>query len=115
MLSDYDLYPLGIGSNIVTDNQMSASTYDASFLPQQGRLNSATGSWRPAVDDELQWLQVDLGSVSYVIAMATQGGRDPSSGWVTTFLVSFSKSGAIFEELQQHGKRRVGSDLSKSK
>lgn len=65
---------LGMESGTILDSEISASSqYDSNHFARQGRLNFR-GGWRAAVDDENQWLQIDLGKgFANVTRVGTQG------------------------------------------
>jgi hypothetical protein len=74
---------LGIFNNkVVPDNSLtSSSIYDNTRSAAEARLLS-NSSWRPRDNDTNPWLQIDLGEIYYVCAVATQG--DPNSDERTT-------------------------------
>ena len=66
------------------------------------------GAWSPSLLDLKQWLQVDLGKITAVTKIATQGGGEAAQ-WVTEYKVSYSVDGGQFKFYQQasnnsHGK-----------
>ena len=55
-----------------------------------GRLFNVSGyGWFPEKNKTTDWLQVDLGKVFQVCAVATQGG-DYHEGWTTAFKLLYS-------------------------
>ena len=57
-----------------------------------GRLNGNRGDgWCAEINDRDQWLQVDLGKVIEVCAVATQGDINGNE-WVIDFKLAYSKS-----------------------
>uniref|UniRef100_A0A6P8I6N2 protein-tyrosine-phosphatase n=1 Tax=Actinia tenebrosa TaxID=6105 RepID=A0A6P8I6N2_ACTTE len=63
-------------SSAVPDNRMSASSnYSNTRTAAKARL-LGNYSWRPRDDDTNPWLQIDLGEIYYVCAVATQGDPD---------------------------------------
>ena len=61
-------------------------------LPSYGRLSGNRGDgWCAEINDKDQWLQVDLGKVIEVCAVATQGDIS-GNNWVIDFKLAHSKS-----------------------
>ena len=75
---------------------MRAKSHDKSHgynvPPSYGRLNGNIGDgWCAEINDKDQWLQVDLGKVIEVCAVATQGDIG-GNNWVIDFKLAHSKS-----------------------
>ena len=91
---------------------MSASTiYSSHCAASLGRLNLAAGSgkvgsWCAKRNDVNQWLQIDLGSLTTVTKVATQGRQD-SSQWLTTYSLSYSLTGSYWVQYTVRGKKKV--------
>ena len=91
---------------------MSASTiHSSSCAASLGRLNLAAGSgkvgsWCAKRNDVNQWLQIDLGSLTTVTKVATQGRQD-SSQWVTSYSLSYSLTGSYWVQYTVRGKKKV--------
>ena len=78
---------------------MTASSYhSANFQPAYGRLNGKRGDgWCAGTSSRNdEWLQVDLGKLYTVCAVATQGDRNGNE-WVTKFKLSFSVDGESWD------------------
>ena len=93
---DYFAKPVGISDQgKIPDNQMTASSrYSTHHLAAYGRLHGNRGyGWcakeRGRTDD---WLQVDLGKMIDVWAIATQGDT-VGTAWVAAFKLSYSTDG----------------------
>ena len=88
--------PVGISDQgKISDNQMTASSqYGTGYQAAYGRLNGNRGDgWcakEAARNDD--WLQVDLGKLIDVCAIASQGDRNGNE-WVTAFKLSYSTDG----------------------
>ena len=83
----------------IPDDRITASTFAGSnFQPYYGRLNGSRGSlgaWCPNTNsDRTDYLQVDMGAVRSVCAVATQGSS--GSHWVTSFTLKLSFDGTTF-------------------
>ena len=85
--------PVGISDQKkIPDNQITASSqYGTGYQPAYGRLNSDRGDGWCAKEagSNNDWLQVDLGEMIEVCAIATQGDRNGNE-WVTAFKLSYS-------------------------
>ncbi|XP_032219938.2 receptor-type tyrosine-protein phosphatase T isoform X2 [Nematostella vectensis] len=57
---------------VISDDKMTASSYLSGFMPSRARLHGA-GAWKPGIGDSGPWLQVHLGAMYHVCAVATQG------------------------------------------
>ena len=83
-------------SSIILDSFLRASSHYQSHgyiaLPSYGRLNGTRGDgWCAEINDKDQWLQVDLGKIIEVCAVATQGDINGNE-WVIDFKLAYSKS-----------------------
>ena len=89
---------LGMENYDIPSSSIQASSQHNEYLkPSYGRLNQTIqgGSWTAAVNNENQWLQVDLGNWTRVTGISTQG-RSGSSQWVKTYRISYSNNGSIY-------------------
>ncbi|XP_032227696.2 uncharacterized protein LOC5503440 [Nematostella vectensis] len=81
------------------DSQMTASSqHSTSSKPQHARLYTQAGgygAWMASVNDGFQFLQFDLGQVTKVTRVSTQGRRGASQ-WVTKYSLEYSLDDAIF-------------------
>lgn len=74
-------HALGLESGLVTDQQMSASSFSVNHEPSQGRLNlrvgrGKKGAWCSRTKDQNQYLQVDFWRNVKITKVATQGRQD---------------------------------------
>ncbi|XP_078659901.1 lymphocyte antigen 75-like isoform X2 [Branchiostoma floridae x Branchiostoma belcheri] len=104
VLSGSCYQPMGMESGYIPNEKITASS---EFLPTlaawNGRLNTqdgvggGLGSWAALTNDQDQWLQVDLGRVSTISGVITQGrnGYTGQGGgqWVTSFKLRLSTDG----------------------
>ena len=71
------------------------------------------GAWLPRKRDVSPYLQVDLGHVSTVQQVATQGNpgsavkNDRHKRWVTKFTLEFSQDGKLWDEYHESGELKV--------
>ena len=72
-------------------------THQAYQLPPgRARLNQIEEVWQPSRLDLGQWIQVDLGQITMVTKIATQGRQDNNT-WVSEYKVSYSFDGGYFK------------------
>ncbi|XP_031554823.1 coagulation factor V-like [Actinia tenebrosa] len=80
--------PVGIAdSSIIPDDKFTASSqYDHRYVPMNARLNGDTG-WAPKTKlDPDDYLQIDLGQLFELCAVATQGsGKHGNNEWTTEY------------------------------
>ena len=94
--------PLGMASRAVTDEQFTASSESVSGhnAAHQGRLNFTTGAggaWTAYNSDMNPWLQIDLFTLYRVTLVATQGGGDSDTMWVTQYQLQYSNNDTAVE------------------
>lgn len=92
-MDDCDI-PVGITyPSVIADDQMKASSQrgGGSYDPYYGRLQDIRGGGWCSLNGKSNndWLQVDLGKMTDVCAVATQGAR-AGDAWVTRFTLSYS-------------------------
>ena len=85
--------------NIIPDARITASTFHDNILsPYYGRLheNRGFGGWcTKTTSDRTDYLQVDMGAVRSVCAVATQGLRGPTA-WTTSYKLHLSTDGVTW-------------------
>ena len=83
----------------IPDKRITASTYyDSGYYPFYGRLNGtrSSGIWCSRnSDDRTGYLEVDMGSVHVICAVATQGATDGVTK-VTTYKLKLSLDGSTY-------------------
>lgn len=105
---------LGVEDGRIQDSAMSSSTIHASssnFAANLARLNlvavsSKAGAWCPNNKNDQQWLKIDLGVVTTVTKVATQGRQD-SSQWVTSYFISYSINNSYWTNCTEDGEKKV--------
>ena len=89
---------------------MTASTYYSSYLyPYYGRLNEnrGNGAWcAETTTDRTDYLQVDMGAVHSVCAVATQGAQRYSF-WTTSYKVHLSTDGVTWNSYKENNVEKV--------
>ncbi|KAL9974963.1 hypothetical protein ACROYT_G012075 [Oculina patagonica] len=97
-------------SGAILDSQITASSvYDASHAAHQARLHfkrsgEIQGGWSARLNDNNQWLQVDLQQRTRVTRIATQGRNNWFKGqWVTKYKLKFGDDGHTFTFYRQNG------------
>ena len=85
-----------------------SSMYNHYYGPWNARLHarnygSIRGGWVAKYRNRNQWIQIDLGVVTRVKRIATQGRYDANQ-WVKSYTVSYSSDGSRFYPVK-HGRR----------
>ena len=115
-----NMQALGMESGAIADSQITASSeHDIKHGPKRARLYTpdstmpgiglGQGAWCSSKRDLNQWLQVDLGKVTPVTHVATQGRNSFSPGqWVRKYKLQSSDDGAsfLFYKRQENLQRR---------
>ena len=100
LLTDPCEMPLGLEDSRVTKQGMKASSmWNMHYAPWEGRLYS-NRAWVARQRNTKQWLQIDLGTVTRVKRIATQG-RYNAEQWVTSYAVSKSLNGVRFSAYRE--------------
>ena len=102
---------LGLESGAINDSQITASSeLDSYHGVTRARLHAREidayrrGAWVPATTDLNQWLQVDLGKITAVTHVATQGRNIYSPlQMVTEYKLQFSGDGTLFVFYKRQG------------
>ena len=103
--------PIGVQDvNKIPDSSLTASSYqNSNHHPYYGRLHETRGakSWSPRTkSDRNEYLQVDLGALHAVCAVATQG-REGGVEWTTRYKVSVSRDRVSWSFYQENNKDKV--------
>ncbi|XP_066287775.1 uncharacterized protein [Branchiostoma lanceolatum] len=93
--------PLGMKSGAIRDGQISASS--SLIRPRNARLDRINGEWRANVNNQNQWLQVDLLNRTTVTGVQTQGRRTDAPRFVMTFTASYSDDGRNWTAFTEDG------------
>ena len=100
--------------NTIPDVRMTASTFASSvYYPYYGRLNENRGyrAWCPKTKtDRTDYLQVDMGTVYSVCAVATQGNGQ-GSYWTTSYKVHLSTDGITWNTHKENNVEKVANKL----
>ncbi len=93
------MFPLGIETGAIQDSALSASSESSGKEAKLARLNNGAG-WC-ASSASSQWLQVDLGRLYMVNAIATQGfGAKNSNEMVASYQISYSVNSTNFVSVE---------------
>ncbi|KAJ8024723.1 putative carboxypeptidase X1 [Holothuria leucospilota] len=89
--------PLGLDGDVPDEDLYASSYRDDYSYPGRGRLNAIkegdfNGAWCSEVNNDLQFFQVDIGAVSIVTAILTQGDNDELN-WVQSYTLEISMDG----------------------
>ncbi|XP_071959436.1 uncharacterized protein [Antedon mediterranea] len=86
---------LGIEDGTVPIEQITVSSqHSAALSVQYSRLNSQSNSWCAQHNNQDQWIQVDLGEITQVNGVITQGRHNQ---YVTTYHILYSLDGSNFD------------------
>ncbi len=98
--------PVGVADvNKIPDDKITSSTVYLQYFSYQGRLHGATG-WCPSTKtDRNDFIQVDMGAVRAVCAVATQG--KPNGSFVTSFKLLLSTDGANWNAYKEDNVDKV--------
>ena len=73
----------------ISNQSITASSYHFNYPPWGGRLNTGIAkSWYAVAEDTKPWIQVDLGKVTWLKGVATQGKM--FSLFVKTYKLAYS-------------------------
>nr|XP_028570220.1 coagulation factor VIII isoform X5 [Podarcis muralis] len=106
--------PLGMESNAISNEQVSASSYISNVLytwsPFLARLNlnGRVNAWRPKVDSSAEWIQVNFRRTMRVTGLMTQGAKSAfTKMFVKEFSLSSSLDGKHWASVLQGGKEKI--------
>ncbi|XP_048579205.1 receptor-type tyrosine-protein phosphatase S isoform X3 [Nematostella vectensis] len=89
-------------SSMIPDHRFSAtSQYNGNYPPSRGRLHSIY-SWEPRAKSSTEYLQVDLGAVIVMCAVATQGNEHWPE-WSLAYSFNYSKDNVNWHIYQDNG------------
>ena len=94
--------------SIIPDDRFTASSYYSDYYkPHYARLNGKEGGWEPKTrDNSSDYLQIDLGAVFVIRAVATQG-NSLGFEWTTEYKISTSTNSTHWTMYQSGGKVKV--------
>ncbi|GCC26701.1 neuropilin-1a isoform X1 [Chiloscyllium punctatum] len=102
---------LGMESGkIHADQIMSSSNYNFNWSPERSRLNYPENAWTPSSDSSKEWIQVDLGFLQHVSAIATQGAISKETQrmyFIKTYKVDVSSNGEDWITVKERGKQKI--------
>ncbi|GCB68112.1 hypothetical protein scyTo_0008182 [Scyliorhinus torazame] len=100
---------LGMESGKIRPDQiLSSSNYNFNWSPERSRLNHPENAWTPSTDSSKQWIQVDLGFLQHVSAIATQGAVSKETQrkyYVLTYKVDVSSTGEDWITVKEKNKQ----------
>ena len=89
-------------SRAIPDSSITASSvYSSKYPPLLARLHvkagggNPKGAWAAKVNRFGEWIQVDIGKMTEVTGVATQGRQDADE-WVRSYILLFSHDGSTF-------------------
>ena len=100
--------------NVITDARFTATSYYSSlYCPYYGRLNETrlNGGWCPrSTTDRTDYLQVDMGVVRSVCAVATQGELKRDE-WTTNYTLQLSTNNITWNTYKETNIEKVWREL----
>ena len=94
--------------NKISDARMTASSNYLQYYPYKGRINGETGWCQGTSTIGNDYLQVDMGALRTVCAVATQGKKNGS--YVTSYKLSISTDGVNWTTYQEGNNDKVSKD-----
>ena len=94
------------------------TSYNQYYSPERARLDtvksgSLAGAWIPKSQDVGQWIQVDLGKITKITRVATQGRQD-AAHWVKSYSITYSVKGGPFLPYNDNQVRKSERILARS-
>ena len=103
--------PVGVAdTSKIPDAKMTSSSYNSNYHPYLGRLHETRryGVWcAETASDRTDFLQVDMGVVHVICAVATQGPGSQRGSHVTSYKLFFSTDGAKFNAYSEQHQAKV--------
>ncbi|XP_048590450.1 lactadherin [Nematostella vectensis] len=102
-------HPLGMEDGRISDSSITASSTYVDYRehnPHHARLNNQgmtgqhIGAWAPERNGKGEYLQVDVGRVTWITHVATQGRPQNNRQWVTEYSVEYSLTGDQWQSYQ---------------
>ena len=90
------------------DHRMTATSFISDpYFPYNGRLN-AYPCWEPKTRDNIpnDYLQLDLGGVHFICAVATQGNKKAEE-WTKKYEISLSLNNDVWSTYKESGQTKV--------
>ena len=109
LLGGCDDSEVGISDvNRIPDSSISSSSASSASTPaKNGRLNYIGGqSWCASSRDSTPFLEVDLGSVHIICAVATQGNSQADK-WVKTYRVMYTTDRKVWSVYHEQNREKV--------
>ena len=98
--------PVGVEDpHIIPNAQITASSYYLSYYPHMGRLNGVNGWCQKTTAITDDYIQVDMGALHTVCAIATQGKKNGS--FVKSYKLSFSNDESSWSVYQEQNIDKV--------
>lgn len=103
--------PLGMASGRIPDKAITASSfYDHRYKPSNGRLNTKIGScaWTSTARGRSNsWFEVDLGQMTIVTSIATQGSCTAGE-WTKSYSITYyNTSSSQWVDYKESGSKKV--------
>ena len=99
--------PVGVSADIknIPDRRITSSSVYRQYYPYQGRLNGQEGWCPSSTSNRNDFIQVDMGAVRSVCAVATQGKK--SGSYVESYKLLVSTNGVSWNTYQENNADKV--------
>ena len=94
----------------ILDSKITSSSVYIEYYPYKGRLNGQKGWCPSSTSNRNDFIQVDMGEVRSVCAVATQGKKDGS--YVKSYKLLVSTDGVTWNTYQENNAVKVCSPIS---
>ena len=91
--------------NMIADGKITASSVLLQYYPYKGRLNGEKGWCPSSTSNRNDYIQIDMGAVYSICAVATQGKANGS--WVKSYKISLSNDGTNWTPYQEGNMEKV--------
>ena len=100
-------FPVGVSADIkkILDSKITSSSVYNDYYPHKGRLNGQKGWCQSSTSIRNDFIQVDMGAVRSVCAVATQGKKNGS--YVKSYKLLVSTDGVTWNTYQENNADKV--------
>lgn len=100
-------YPVGVSADLkkIIDGKITSSSVYLEYYPYKGRLNGQEGWCPSSTSNRNDFIQVDMGAVRSVCAVATQGKK--SGSFVKSYKLLVSTDGVTWNMYQENNADKV--------
>ena len=97
-------YPLGMENGAISDSQINASSkWDSSLSPKNGRLHHGGGAWSARINNDKQWLQIDLRDQQTKVTRVGTQGRSKNRQRVRKYKLQYGNDEGSLQYFKEEG------------